>query len=233
MIKKTKSKEPVIDMGFDLTAKTPDLKKKKKKKKVEPTTALAVLDDEDLDLVVTKKKKVAEPVDPDAPQRISRLDGTLQSILGDDAEALQQLLESGDSDSAMTALNRKMLQTSIDLIAEVENGVRASKGRYGVIAFNNLIMSIRELMTDMQATKDRGAMGMTLAETMLRPLLLDIAMMLMTEYSGIMSSAKSCMSNDDYKEFRRGVEESRTRAGSFMQDQYQKAKDQVIEFMQR
>jgi hypothetical protein len=39
MIKKTKSKEPVIDMGFDLTAKTPDLKKKKKKKKVEPTTA--------------------------------------------------------------------------------------------------------------------------------------------------------------------------------------------------
>jgi hypothetical protein len=44
MIKKTKSKEPVIDMGFDLTAKTPDLKKKKKKKKVEPTTALAVLE---------------------------------------------------------------------------------------------------------------------------------------------------------------------------------------------
>ncbi|QBQ74628.1 acyl-CoA oxidase [Burkholderia phage BcepSauron] len=205
-----------------------------------PSTALEVIgrdpledDEDDMALTAVKKKKHKES-DEDSGNRISRLKSSgLNSILGDDAEKLQQLLEDGDADSAANALQKRMLQTCIDLIAEVENGVRESKGRYGVHSFNNLIMSIRELMTDMQQTKDRGAIGLTISETVLRPLLLDIAMMIMNETAAITAAVKPLVSLDDFKEFRKEIDEVRARTGAFMQSSYAGARDRIIEFMQR
>lgn len=226
MVTKVKKKVvPEPDMSFDLS---PAPTKKKK-----PST----------DVVVTplKKKKIKTPLlDLDAelkvrPKRISKLKvaDNLVSILGDDAESLQQLLETGDSDSALTLLNKRLIQTSVDLIAEVESGIRESKGRYGVHSFNGLVQSIRELMLDLQATKDRGAMGLTLVENVLRPAFLDMAMAVMQEYATVANGIKDQMDDDTYKEFRKQQLESRDRIGAMLQSQYMKIKDESIQFLQR
>lgn len=243
-------KKKVIDMlDFDLrSTKTPvEEPPKKKKKKPKPEVKeqpKAPWDDDEEDLVVQRPKKagteiVALPpmveVQPEGGDRISRLGLSEQttSILGASAEEIAQLLESGDSDAVADRMNTRMLQACIDLLAQAEKGVRDSNGTRGVMGFNNLVASIRELMIDRQATRDRGAMGETLCESVLRPMLLDIAMMLMTEYSGIMMDARNYMKNEDFRDFKKSVEESRKRAGESMQNQYVDARNKIVEFMQR
>ncbi len=236
-------KAPEVDMSFDLT---PSNDKPKKKKKVElPDTKVATKVVEIKPLPAKKKKKpgtklVVAPelrIDDALPKakRISKLKlaDNLTSILGDDAESLQQLLETGDSDSALTLLNKRLIQTSVDLIAEVESGIRESKGRYGVHSFNGLVQSIRELMIDLQATKDRGAMGITLVDNVLRPAFLDIGMAIMQEYASVANEVKDLMSPDVYKQFRQSQLDSRNRLAALMQTQYLKIRDETVQFLQR
>jgi hypothetical protein len=172
---------------------------------------------------------------PKSANRISRLSSKgLNSILGEDAEALQQLLESGDSDSALSQLNKRLIQTSIDLISEVEAGIRESKGRYGVHSFNGLVQSIRELMIDLQSTQDRGAIGLSLVENILRPNLLDIGMSIMKEYSVLADDVKSLgLADDRMIEFRQRQVESRTRIGNAIQGKYEEMKQGIISGLQR
>jgi hypothetical protein len=223
MVTKVKKKVvPEPDMSFDLS---PAPKKKK------PSTEV---------VVAPLKKKKTPLLDLDAelkakPKRISKLKvaDNLVSILGDDAESLQQLLETGDSDSALTLLNKRLIQTSVDLIAEVESGIRESKGRYGVHSFNGLVQSIRELMLDLQATKDRGALGLTLVENVLRPAFLDMAMAVMQEYATVANGIKDQLEPKIYDDFRKQQLESRDRIGAMLQSQYMKIKDESVQFLQR
>jgi hypothetical protein len=92
-----------------------------------------------------------------------------QNVMGAEAARLVQLLEEGDDDGANDLLQKRLIQSSINLIAQVEKGVIDTNGRYGVHSFNGLVMSIRELINDMQAQKDRGAIGQILVESVLRP----------------------------------------------------------------
>jgi hypothetical protein len=174
-------------------------------------------------------------LEPQKPGRISRLNKKgLNSILGDDAEALQQMLEAGEADNALSQLNKRLIQTSIDLISEVEAGIRESKGRYGVHSFNGLVQSIRELMIDLQSTQDRGAVGMMLVEKVLRPGMLDIGMAIMKELALITDDAKTLgLPESNMKEFRERMVQSRTRLGTVMQEQHDKMKTEIIQAMQR
>lgn len=219
MLKKKTKTAVDVDMSFDLTAK-------KTKSK-----ALVVEDDEPI--VLAKKKKPKLPaLTAEGKQRISK-SGKLHSIMGDDAESLQQLLESGDSDSALSILNKRLIQTSIDLIAEVEAGIRESNGRFGVHSFNGLVQTIRELMIDLQSTQDRGAMGVTLMDTVIRPAMLEIAMAIMTEYATVANEIKLLVDADTYKEVRESQKASQTRAAALIQSQYGQIRDKTIEFLQR
>jgi hypothetical protein len=238
--KKTKKVPAEVDMSFDLTPTKDEALPKKKKKAPVHTPVVEIKP-----IAVKKKKKepgtaLAIPelrIDDPLPKtkRISKLKlaDNLTSILGDDAESLQQLLETGDSDSALTLLNKRLIQTSVDLIAEVESGIRESKGRYGVHSFNGLVQSIRELMIDLQATKDRGAMGVTLVDNVLRPAFLDIATAIMQEYATVANEVKDLMGPDVYKQFRQGQIDSRNRLAALMQTQYLKIRDETVQFLQR
>lgn len=178
---------------------------------------------------------VVNPLLPNGKPRISRLKHKgMDSILGIDAEALQQMLESGESDSALTQLNRRLIQTSIDLIAEVEVGIRESKGRYGVHSFNGLVQSIRELMIDLQSTQDRGAIGLTLMENIVRPTILEIGMAIMKEYQIMGNDVESLgLPKSNLAEFRTRQVESRTRIGNVLQTKHDEMKASIIQAMQR
>lgn len=224
MLRKTQAVE--IDDDFNLTAKQKTKRPTMSLDDDEPvikakTTELSVLEQPS-----TKKKKKIEPATVSA--------ASLRTIFGDDADEMIALLEDGDSDdSALSKLNKRLIQSSINIIAEVEQGIHESKGRYGVHSYNGLVQTIRELVIDLQSSKDRGAIGLTITEQILRPSFLDIGMKLMEEYAKVAHDIKDLIGADEYKEFRTSQLESRERIASFLQDQYSKMRDETVKFLQR
>jgi len=181
--------------------------------------------DTELVIVEPKKKKAA-----DQPTNLANL----RTIFGEDADEMVALLEDGtNDDSAISKLNKRLIQSSINLIAQVEKGVHDSNGRYGVHSYNGLVQTIRELVIDLQSTKDRGALGAAITENILRPVFLDMAMQVMTEYARVAHDVKDLVDPEVYKQFKTSQLESRDRLGAFLQDQYAKMRDETIKFLQR
>ena len=228
--KARKTDEPDdADFENDFRPRPPKPKKNKRRLAARATKAVEATSHKTTNALMIPELKI-----PDQ-KRISRLSTkNLNSILGTDAEALQQMLEAGEADNALSQLNKRLIQTSIDLISEVEAGIRESKGRYGVHSFNGLVQSIRELMIDLQSTQDRGAIGMMLVEKVLRPGMLDIGMAIMKELALITDDAKTLgLPDENMKEFRERMVQSRTRIGNIMQEQHDKMKTEIIQAMQR
>jgi hypothetical protein len=186
-------------------------------------------------IAVRPPKKKAElnaytDLDDREPSSVKK---NLQHIFGEDAQHLVALLEENDSDSAFEKLRKRLIQSSINLIAKVEQGVHDTNGRYGVHSYNGLVQTIRELITDLQSAKDRGAIGQTIAENIMRPAFLDIGMSIMTEYANVANDMKQILSKEDYAEFRRVQISSRDRLAAQLQSQYTKMRDDTIDYLQR
>lgn len=210
--RKPKSKRPTMSLDDD--DDQPRLKKKK------ASTDLVIVEPE------RKPKKAATDIMPNL--------ANLRTIFGDDAEQMVELLESGaDDDSTVSKLNKRLIQSSINLIAQVEKGIHESNGRYGVHSYVGLVQTIRELVIDLQSTKDRGALGVAITENILRPAFLDMAMQVMTEYAKVAHDAKELVDDEQYVQFRESQLDSRERIATFLQEQYGKIRDETVKFLQR
>ena len=212
----TKPKVKVLDISGSRAADV-DVPKKKKKKVLLPAK-------------VTKEQALALV----APKRVSKLNTKgMRSILGDSAEDIQQMLEANNNDSAVSLMQKRMLQTVVDLIPYAEHAVRKSKGARGVYQINSLITSLRELMIDMQSTRDKGAIGDTLIERIIRPLFLDIGMFLVTENEKVLKDVKEELGADAYKLVKAIHQRSLERTAQSIQAKYAEAKQGTIAFLQQ
>lgn len=179
------------------------------------------------------KKKSSELVEADKP-KISRLKGKgLKTIFGEKAEKIQQLLEINDTDSAVSLIYKRTLQSLVDLIPYAEYAVRKSKGARGVYQINSLISSMREIMVDIQSAQDRGMMGEHLISSVIKPTFGDIAQDIVKEYSMIGADAKSGMTDKEWERFRPLLMESRARLADNITKHFRDLKDGTIDFLQR
>lgn len=156
-----------------------------------------------------------------------------QNVMGAEAARLVQLLEEGDDDGANDLLQKRLIQSSINLIAQVEKGVIDTNGRYGVHSFNGLVMSIRELINDMQAQKDRGAIGQILVESVLRPAYMDIGMAIMQEFFKSGQECKNILRESDYLEVEKIQKASRDQIAQHLHKAYETMRDGIINYLQR
>jgi hypothetical protein len=156
-----------------------------------------------------------------------------QNVLGAEAGRLVQLLENGDDNAVNDILMKRLIQSSINLIAQVEKGVIDTNGRYGVHSFNGLVMSIRELINDMQAQKDRGAIGQILVESVLRPAYMDIGMAIMQEFFKAGQDCKNILRDHDYKEVEKIQKASRDQIAQHLHKAYETMRDGIINYLQR
>lgn len=200
--------------------------KKKKKKVVEEEP-------------VKKKKKATDVstkvlnISTRNDKGISKLDaGGLATILGGSAEQIQQLLEVGNNDSASALLNKRLLQTLVDLIPHAEENVRNTKGQRGVYQINSLITSVRELLSDLQASKDRGAIGDSLVERVVRPTFLDIGMALAQEEQNFASYLRDQVTPEQFKTIRAEHRVMIQRIALVINRKYEEAKSGTIAFLQ-
>lgn len=167
-------------------------------------------------------------------RKLSKFDKTaVTSIIGDDAETIQQLLEQEDTERATDLLNRRLIQTLIDLLPQLETGIRQSNGRYGVHSLNGTIQTIRELVIDLQARQDRGAVGMQIVESIIRPAFLDIATQIVTEYATVLSDMKDLVPEGVYARVRQSQMDSRGRVANVINSKYEEIKSQTVQALQR
>lgn len=187
---------------------------------------------------LVKTKKVKNEVTTDTkPLTVKKLSKTktsaLRSIIGDSAEEIHQLIEVGDGDSATTLLHKRLMQTLIDLIPLAEHNIRKSDGRQGVYQINALVSQVRELLVDIQATQDRGQLGVHLVESVIRPSFQDIGMAIVQEFDGLSSDAKARMDSEEWRSYRDVLQTARTRIGEVINKQYGSMREGCINFMQR
>lgn len=193
-------------------------KKKKRTEDPEVSTALAEVTKQ----VITNNKR-----------RISKLNTKgMRSIIGDSAEDIQQLLEVGSNESAISLMQKRMLQAVIDMLPFAEHTIRNTKGQRGVYQFNSLITSMRELMIDMQSTRDKGSLGADLVERVLRPAFLDVAMILVQEEARFATDIKELLGAADAKEVRNLHKVMIERVAEGIKGKYDEAKANAITFMQ-
>ncbi len=233
------NKDPTLRVKASLPAMALDVSPVRKKKRLA-----------DGSLVVKKKKKVQTPSAALATvlkRKISKTDRTdVRSIVGDQAEKILQLLDDGNSAQAVPLIYQSMLQSLVDLIPLAEHAVRESKGAKGVYQINSLISSIRELMADIQSAQDRGMLGETIVDSIVRPSYADLATSVLQEYKAISDDMKEHMSNlaskgrvreehfdAEWKAARGSLLASRDRLANAMQTQYGKSKDEIKAYLQR
>lgn len=97
------------------------------------------------------------------------------TLFGEEAPRIQELLIAKDSDNAIILTQRHLLRTLIDIIPLAEKQVRASDSVRGVYALNTLISQTRELITDIQATRDQQYLARNIVDNIIRPSFMDIA----------------------------------------------------------
>jgi len=179
------------------------------------------------------KTAVAEaPVKKTRTKSISKNGGlSLTSIMGDDAESLQQLLEN-DSDSVHNLIHKRLLQSLIDMVAHAEHNVRTSNGQKGVYAFNSLITSIRELLIDVQSTRDKGLLGNTIVEQTIRPNFLDIGMDYVRDTEILKTRLRGILPNDVYQKVAELQDTFTSNFAQSLQTRYALIQESIIKHLQ-
>lgn len=201
-----------------------DTQKKKPKRKVSKKIA--------------SKKKVKEKSKELTTQlasgKLSKINQQhLVSILGDSAEEIQSLFEDNEGDGAQNLLYKRLLQTLVDVIPYAEHNIRDSKGQRGVYQFNTLITSIRELLIDIQSSKDRGRMGELIFERIIVPELMTLGTEIVYQLDVLRTYAKNRMTNEGYSLYSKEVEKSQDRLAEEINLMARNVRQKAIEYLQR
>lgn len=179
----------------------PDLEVKTKKKKT--STELALLDD-----------SIALKV--------------LNSRFGEQSKTIVDLINMGNSDGASSLIVKALLQSLVEVLPMAEHNIRTTGATKGIYGFNTLVTSMRELLGDLQSLKDRANLGQSIVDKTVRPSYMDIAVQVVTAFTLLQDSAKSRMTGEDYREFRRDLERTKKGLSDYLMAQYNSVSEQVV-----
>lgn len=146
------------------------------------------------------EKLIAEPVDDEKTKKklkqVSRqlvaLGGgsittkdvkkAMAENFGESAPKIIDMLEMNDNDGAMMLLKKRLLQSSIAMLTHAEKLMTDTQGAKGTYQYATLVSQIRELITDIQADRDRSFIANQLIDQTLMPAFIDLAEMVMNEH---------------------------------------------------
>lgn len=171
-------------------------------------------------------RKIAEPTIL-ADSKDDRV-RAVKTLFGQRADDILIALESdATTDGALTTVQKTLLQTMVDVLPAIERGVRLSRGRKGVIPMNQTISQIRELVSDIQAQRDRGMLGASIVERVLRPSFLDIGVQLALAFQNIKLDAQSRIPTEQLPAFQDNLNTIQRSVASYMTAQYEEVKRAV------
>ncbi len=157
----------------------------------------------------------------------------LKSLLEQDALKINELLEVGENDSAISLIYKRLTQSCIDAIPLVEDQIRNSKGARGIYQYEKIVATTRELLADLQAMSARSQIGTQVVNSCIQPFLQSLALQLMTEFKHIEDDARSRMSDDEFIAFKEQMVRTRTSIGNFVSQEFKTLRTNVEQMLQR
>ncbi len=152
----------------------------------------------------------------------------LQSLFGDKVESILGLVEDNDNAGAISLTGRLLLQTLVDVLPILENSVRRSKGRYGAYQFNQTVSQIRELMAELQAAQERGAMGERIVERFVKPTYINVATQIVQAFVEIQAQGRERMKEQDFIAFDRFLNDLKRSLADFMTKSYNDMSESIV-----
>lgn len=162
------------------------------------------------------------------PEEASLALEVLNSRFGKQTKTIVDLIDMGNSDGASSLIVKALLQSLVEILPMAENNIRETRATKGIYGFNTLLTSMRDLLGDLQSLRDRANVGQSIVDKTVRPSYMDIATQIVASFTLMQDSAKSRMSDEDFKEFRVTVETSKKGLSDYMLLQYKNVADQVI-----
>lgn len=99
---------------------------------------------------------------------------SLTAHFGKDSSRVQDLISNNDSDSAIELAQKSMLKMMIGLIPIAETQYREFKNERAAYALNALVSQSRELIADIQSTKDRSLVADAIIANVIHPTFISI-----------------------------------------------------------
>lgn len=152
----------------------------------------------------------------------------LESRFGESTDTIIKMLDFGNTDGAISLINKSLLQTMVSILPIAENAVRKTQGARGVYQFNQLITQVRELLNDLQSLRDKGLLGQSIVERHVRPSFMDIAVQIVIAFTELEASARSKMKSADFAEYKEDLNRTKAGLASFIQTQYKDVSDSVV-----
>ena len=156
----------------------------------------------------TKKKKTEITV---ADVKIHRADGQpvsdseFHDILTSSANDIYRLLEVNDTDSAIQLLYKRVIQSSYQMLAKIEQTVNEGSGTRGAYPFNAVASTLRDYLVDLQSSMDKSKLAEAIIDNILRPMFMEMASQLVIEMGVIGKEAKMLMPESQFEDFNKNV----------------------------
>ena len=211
------------------------LKKKSSSKKVVP-----VAEDEKKTTVKRSKKKKATKKPSTAlvlhePSGVVVTDEHFGELIDSSFDTVYQLLEVNDTDNATQLLYKRVIQSSYKMLGRLEtlmdDPMQTAKVAY---PYNAIAGTIREYLTDLQMSMDRGRLAETILDNILRPLFLEMATTLVLQLGVIGKEAKVALGDEKFEDFNKMVlSVAQSKILDTMQRSYETAKEEARKALQR
>ena len=156
----------------------------------------------------TKKKKTEITV---ADVKLHRADGQpvsdseFHDILTSSANDIYRLLEVNDTDSAIQLLYKRVIQSSYQMLAKIEQTVNEGSGTRGAYPFNAVASTLRDYLVDLQSSMDKSKLAEAIIDNILRPMFMEMASQLVIEMGVIGKEAKMLIPESQFEDFNKNV----------------------------
>ena len=213
MLKKKSSSKKVVPVAEDEKKTTVKRSKRKKVTKKAPSTALVLHD----------------------PSGVVVTDEHFGELVDSSFDTVYQLLEVNDTDNATQLLYKRVIQSSYKILGRLEtlmdDPTQTAKVAY---PYNAIAGTIREYLTDLQMSMDRGRLAETILDNILRPLFLEMATTLVLQLGVIGKEAKVALGDEKFEDFNKMVlSVAQSKILDTMQRSYETAKEEARKALQR
>ena len=212
MLKKKSSSKKVVPIAED-EKKTTVKRSKKKKVTKKPSTALVLHE----------------------PSGVAVTDEHFGELVDSSFDTVYQLLEVNDTDNATQLLYKRVIQSSYKMLGRLEtlmdDPTQTAKVAY---PYNAIAGTIRDYLTDLQMSMDRGRLAETILDNILRPLFLEMATTLVLQLGVIGKEAKVALGDEKFEDFNKMVlSVAQSKILDTMQRSYETAKEEARKALQR
>ncbi len=169
--------------------------------------------------VIKKVKKQAKDLD------------SLAAHFGKDSTKVQDLITNKDSDSAIDLAQKSMLKMMIGLIPIAESQYREFKNERAAYALNALVSQARELIADIQSTKDRSTVADAITLNVINPTFISLGQFIIDSNRYLRKELAESVDVKDLMEVTAALDKNMRGIGQYLQQTMEQLNERISKML--